>query len=75
VTVEAERKGKAQERNGSLGRLASRKKETPREAEAHEGCGPGFGLNRQAWVRTLTGSKALKWGEFWRSCFAKVGLG
>jgi len=66
---------KAQERIGSLGRPAGRKKEPPREEKAHEGCGPGTGLTRQAWVRTLAGSKALKWGAFSGRCFDKVGLG
>lgn len=54
----------AQERIGSLGRPAGRKKETPREEKAQEGRGLGAGLNRQPEERTLAGSKALKQGVF-----------
>jgi hypothetical protein len=36
--------------------------ETPREGKAHEGCGSRNGLNHRPRVRTLAGSKALKWG-------------
>jgi hypothetical protein len=52
----------AQERIEPLGGLTGGKKETPREGKAHEGRGPGPGLNRLSEVRTLAGSKALKRG-------------
>lgn len=59
--------GEAQERIGSLGRPAGEKKEAPREEEAQEGRGLETGLNRLFEVRTIAGSKALKWGVFARS--------
>jgi hypothetical protein len=37
--------------------------ETPREGKAHEGIGSRYGLIRRSGVRTLAGSKALKWGH------------
>jgi hypothetical protein len=39
-----------------------REGETPREGKAHEGLGFRIGLNHRTGVRTLAGSKALKWG-------------
>jgi hypothetical protein len=54
--------GEVHERIGSLGRPAGRRSESPREVEAQEGRGLEVSLNRSFEVRTLTGSKALKWG-------------
>jgi hypothetical protein len=75
VTSKGRGNGEAQERIGSLGGPACGRKETPKEGEAHEGRGPGSGLNRQAWVRTLAGSKALKRGSLTVGRFHTVGLG
>ena len=41
-----------------------KERETPREGKAHEGLGLQYGLTHRLGVRTLAGSKALKWGLF-----------
>lgn len=54
--------GKAHERIEALGSLIGRKRETPREEKAQEGCGLLASLNHSLQIRMLTGSKALKQG-------------
>jgi hypothetical protein len=48
--------------------------ETPREGKAHEGLGSRIGLNRRTGVRTLAGSKALKWGLVSKGCVKYIAV-